>query len=57
MEKPIIRHCQNCQWYEKNICGDKQCAVRYKRVLHERLRAWLCRFYKQREEQWADSQK
>lgn len=50
MEKPIIRHCQNCQWYKKNIFGGYECSVRYKRISCERLRAWLCRFYKKVEE-------
>ena len=51
MGKPIIRHCRNCQWYSRELCGMYQCSVRYKRVLYERLRAWFCRFYKQKEEQ------
>lgn len=50
IEKPIIRHCLNCQWYcNKKNCWD--CQVRYVDVnFFRRLRAWLCRFYKQREE-------
>lgn len=51
MEKPIIRHCYNCQWYcDEKGCYD--CQVKYTDVgLFARLRAWLCRFYKQKEEQ------
>lgn len=51
MGKPIIRHCRNCQWY----CNKKdyyECRVKYTDIgAFARLRAWLCRFYKQREEQ------
>lgn len=51
MGKPIIRHCRNCQWYEPAFICSYKCSVRYKEVIFERLRAWLCRFYKQKEEQ------
>lgn len=51
MGKPIIRHCYNCQWHCNEECC-YECQVRYTDVLmFPRLRAWLCRFYKQREEQ------
>lgn len=48
MGKPIIRHCKNCQYYEGGMRYD--CSVRYIDIMFYRLRAWLCRFYKQKEE-------
>lgn len=51
-EKPMIRHCINCQWH-CNKDGYYDCQVRYTDIpnILARLIAWLCRFYKQREEQ------
>ena len=57
MGKLIIRHCKNCQWHKPflGLAGD--CEVKYITCFKPRLRAWLCRFYKQREEQWPEKEK
>ena len=53
-EKPIIRHCYNCQWSEKEVifgsayhsCTVKHIAVNWR----PRLKALLCKYYKKVEE-------
>ena len=54
MEKPIIRHCYNCQWCEKEVifgCASHSCTVKHIAVdWIPRLKALLCRFYKKVEE-------
>lgn len=47
MDKPIIRHCENCQWYECTPCYD--CTVLYRNIWFQRLKALLCRFYTKKE--------
>lgn len=50
MNKPIIRHCKNCE-YRTAFLGD-YCDVKYKKLYNGmslRLRALLCRYYKQKE--------
>ena len=46
-DKPLIRHCQNCEWGTPCITNDgARCEVRYEYILTPRLRAWFCRFFK-----------
>lgn len=46
-EKPIIRHCRNCEYYETGF-RIFDCTVRYKDVYCERMRALFCKYYKQK---------
>lgn len=50
MNKPMIRHCGNCEWCESKSYSlyKYHCDVLYKRFDHGRLRALLCRHYKQK---------
>lgn len=45
-DKPIIRHCNNCQYCKKW----DYCDVKYTPILMPRLSAIFCRFYKARKE-------
>ena len=47
-EKPIIRHCRNCEYFDLHHTGGGECSVRYCYVLEEfqRLKALFCRYYK-----------
>ena len=49
MVKPIIRHCRNCEYHKGTPCGSVFCDVRYTHITFERLRAVLCKFYKENE--------
>ena len=44
--KPLIRHCRNCEWSSYHPAIHEKCSVFYKFIRHPRLTAWLCRFYK-----------
>lgn len=48
MNKPMIRHCNNCK-YKTKIWIDDYCLVKYIFINSLRLRALTCRFYKQKE--------
>ena len=55
MNKPIIRHCRNCQWCE-HITGflgssETYCTVKYKDIETEeqRLEAIFCIHYRKKE--------
>ena len=48
-EKPIIRHCRNCEYSYSRLCGECGCQVRYTTIDFPRIKACICRFYKQRE--------
>lgn len=52
-EKPIIRHCRNCEWccYRNGLRGAIDCEVKYKTVhdFEQRITALFCRHYKQKE--------
>ena len=48
-EKPIIRHCRNCEYSHLKLTGKCGCEVRYTTIDCPRIKAWICRFYKQRE--------
>ena len=58
MSKPIIRHCKNCEWCKQNKHNDNiDCTVTYKYILEDfqRIKAILCRYYKQKEgAKWVD---
>lgn len=49
-EKPIIRHCRNCKYFYLHSTGGGECIVKYHYVIEEtqRLKALLCRYYKQK---------
>lgn len=49
VKKPMIRHCHNCQWHEKDD-WIKRCQVKYQCCDFPRVQALLCRFYKEKEE-------
>lgn len=48
-DKPIIRHCRNCEYFCLNYIGGGECTVKYQYVLEEkqRVKAMFCRYYKQ----------
>lgn len=50
--KPMIRHCRNCQYSKSAGGSDSYCDVKYqyKYGNSQRLVALLCKFYKQRGE-------
>lgn len=52
-DKPIIRHCRNCQWYIgpylPGLTGD--CDVKYEQCFNPRRKALFCRFYKKKEKE------
>jgi hypothetical protein len=55
-DKPIIRHCKNCEYCglgKWGICEplEPYCEIRYIYPELPRLRALLCRFYKPKGEQ------
>lgn len=50
-EKPIIRHCRNCEYSYMKYTGGCGCEVRYTTIDFPRIKAWICRYYKQRENQ------
>lgn len=56
MNKPIIRHCYNCKWCSRGL-GIDSCLVRFIFLTsaNKRLKALLCRYYKQKE--GADNEK
>ena len=46
-EKPLLRHCRNCEWSKKGGCYEVECTVRYKKYDYFLgLRAEICRFFK-----------
>ena len=47
-EKPIIRHCKNCEYHERHFCCD-YCDVKYQYIELGRPKALFCRFYKKKE--------
>lgn len=47
-EKPIIRHCKNCEWYKYKLLVE-QCEVKYQYINNGRIKALFCRFYKQKD--------
>lgn len=50
--KPMIRHCKNCQYCGSwlTIEDTITCKVKYKRILdnEQRIKALFCRHYKQK---------
>lgn len=50
-EKPIIRHCKNCEWCKTYWgCSGIDCKITYKTIFNQRIKALLCRYYKQKSE-------
>lgn len=52
-DKPIIRHCRNCQYARhKDFAGGIECMVRYITMYEkqQRRKALRCRYYNQRKE-------
>ena len=48
MQKPIIRHCKNCQWHKPSwMLID--CTVKYNKISFPRLRALFCRYFTKKE--------
>lgn len=51
-EKPIIRHCRNCEWgcYRNGPYGSIDCEVKYKTVydFEQRITALFCKHYKRK---------
>ena len=47
-EKPIIRHCKNCEYCGERFACD-YCTVIYRTIDLGRPKALLCRFYKKKE--------
>ena len=53
-DKPIIRHCRNCEYFRQyNFLNDGECEVKYKylAVEFQRTSALFCRYYKQKGEE------
>lgn len=50
MEKPIIRHCRNCEFAKISVFDNVYCTVKYEPCVWQRLEAVLCRFYKKKVE-------
>lgn len=51
-EKPIIRHCRNCEWAKINFANSVTCEVTYKYFSsngEQRRKALFCRYYKQKD--------
>lgn len=50
--KPIIRHCKNCEWAERHTYNSIYCNVKYGIVAEDfqRLEALFCRYYQKRDE-------
>lgn len=48
--KPMIRHCRNCEWGKETLTTDTWCTVKYcyRFDYSQRIAALLCKFYKQR---------
>lgn len=42
--KPMIRHCENCRWYDPSRY--QECRVKYKQVWFARIKALLCKYFK-----------
>lgn len=54
MNKPMIRHCRNCEWGQLYFCSDIRCMVTYKDIRYnseQRRKAIFCKHYKQKEVQ------
>lgn len=50
-EKPLIRHCRNCEWCKEFwLSSDIECKVTYKTIFNQRTKALLCKYYKQKGE-------
>lgn len=51
-QKPIIRHCNNCQWYKENYYPELTgtCMVKYVPCFDARAKALFCRFYTKKED-------
>lgn len=49
-DKPIIRHCKNCKYFEESLFGDGECNVKYQYIFSEvqRIKALCCGYYKQK---------
>ena len=48
-DKPIIRHCRNCEWcVEYHGCDCIGCRVLYKDIFCQRIKALICPYYKQK---------
>lgn len=48
-DKPIIRHCKNCEYSCEWILIDScciTCKVKYKSIYHQRLVALFCKYFK-----------
>ena len=46
-DKPLIRHCWNCEWGKPCCAVDgAYCNVRYKYIYLPRPMSWFCRFFK-----------
>lgn len=52
VSKPMIRHCNNCEYNEKigNIYEGGGCLVTYKFIYAPRLKARFCKHFKQKAE-------
>lgn len=48
MEKPIIRHCKNCEWHIQYAGCRPECTVKYQWCWKPRLKALLCRYFKKK---------
>lgn len=49
MNKPIIRHCENCEWARTFKKANPWCCVRHNERFHPRLSGLFCRFFKKGE--------
>ena len=51
-EKPIIRHCRNCEWGKRYFGNSIECQVTYNWISYneqQRTRALSCRHFKAKE--------
>lgn len=46
-DKPIIRHCKNCKYYQDDI-HNYECTIRYVFIYNYKLRALFCKYYKEK---------
>lgn len=49
-EKPMIRHCMNCEYRTQRYCNG-YCDVKYQNIEFPRLESLFCRYYKQKKVQ------
>lgn len=51
-ERPIIRHCMNCEWGTVYFCNEVKCMVKYKNYTcdKQRRKAIFCKYFTPKKE-------